>query len=416
MPPPKLAGDAPRLDIFHPVEIGFFPSLRHDLDRTRAHGLNRGLGQGLGIDIPLIGQPWLNHLARAVAIRRLDHAILHLIEQTCGLNGGDHFLARLKPIETQIVCRDQPIDCLHNAGFGIEHVEHVSGLEACTFADFEIVKVMAGRNLNRARPQFRIRMLIGHNRDFTARNRQANGFPDQRLIAIILWIYRDRHIGEHRFRSRGRNQNMPTAIGQRIAKMPKLSVHFARFDLKVRNRGFQARIPIHQPFVAIDQPLIIEIDKDLEDGAAKAFIHRKAFIGPIHRAAKAAQLAGDLPAGLFLPVPDFGDKVLAREVGALLPLGIELTFDHHLRCNTRMVCADDPERILALKPGVADQNILQRIVERMADMQVARHIGRRIDDRIGFSIGAIGAECARFFPMGIPFGLNGRRIESLGQF
>ncbi len=35
---------------------------------------------------------------------------------------------------------------------------------------------------------------------------------------------------------------------------------------------------------------------------------------------------------------------------------------------------------------MADENILQRVIKRMADMQAARHIGRRVDDGIRFGI------------------------------
>src|SRR3546814_12039701 len=71
------------------------------------------------------------------------------------------------------------------------------------------------------------------------------------------------------------------------------------------------------------------------------------------------------------------EKRLAAYLRALLPLAFQQPLHHHLRRDTRMVCADDPERILALQPRVADQYVLQCVVERMADVERARHIGRR---------------------------------------
>ena len=52
-----------------------------------------------------------------------------------------------------------------------------------------------------------------------------------------------------------------------------------------------------------------------------------------------------------------------------------LRFDDHLRANPSMVRADHPQGVLAshaLPPG---QDVLQRIVERVADMQRAREMG-----------------------------------------
>ncbi len=258
-------------------------------------------------------------------------------------------------------------------------------------------------------------MFIRHNRDFTAGNRQAHLGADKRLVAVILRVHRDRHIGEHRFRTRGRDRNMPAAIGERVAEVPELAVDLTRFDLKVGNRGLQARVPIHQPLVAVDEALVEEIDEHLQDGAAEAFVHREAFIGPIHRTAEAAELARDLPTRFLFPFPHLGNEVFARKIGALLSGRVKLTLHHHLRRNARMVSANDPQGILALQTRMANEDVLQRVVERVADMEVARHIWRRINDRIGRRVGTVWAKSAAFFPMGVPFGFNCGRIEGFGQ-
>ena len=77
-----------------------------------------------------------------------------------------------------------------------------------------------------------------------------------------------------------------------------------------------------------------------------------------------------------------------------------------------MVGADHPQRILAAQPLVTDHDILQRVVERVADMEAAGHIGRRVDDGEGFGIGAFRPEQAVFLPMGVPFRLDCGGIES----
>ena len=76
-----------------------------------------------------------------------------------------------------------------------------------------------------------------------------------------------------------------------------------------------------------------------------------------------------------------------------------------------MIHADDPQRVLALQPLVPDDYILQCIVQRMADMQAAGDIGRRIDDGERLAVAALGTEQALAFPMLIPARLDGRRVE-----
>ena len=69
MAPPELARNAPRLDVLEPVEIGLLPGLRHELGLALAHGRDRRLGERLGVDVPLVGEPGLDDHVRAVAVR-----------------------------------------------------------------------------------------------------------------------------------------------------------------------------------------------------------------------------------------------------------------------------------------------------------------------------------------------------------
>src|SRR3546814_19014738 len=61
--PPKLARDAPGLDILHPVEKGLFPGFGDDVTPHVPDRLHRRLGEGIGVDTPLGGAPGLDHTA-----------------------------------------------------------------------------------------------------------------------------------------------------------------------------------------------------------------------------------------------------------------------------------------------------------------------------------------------------------------
>ena len=68
MPPPQLARDAPRLDVFKPVEIDLLVLLGQDLGGAVAHRLQCGADDLGGIHEPLVGQHRLDDDLRAVAI------------------------------------------------------------------------------------------------------------------------------------------------------------------------------------------------------------------------------------------------------------------------------------------------------------------------------------------------------------
>ena len=197
--------------------------------------------------------------------------------------------------------------------------------------------------------------------------------------------------------------------------MPEPARFLARFHFQVADRGAQPRVPIDQPLVAIQQPLAVELDEHLDHRGREVRIHREPLVGPVHRTAEPAELRGDLPAALGLPRPYFVDERLTAEVGALHALLRQVSLDHHLRRDARMVGADHPARVLALQPRVADQDVLQCVVERVADVERAGDVGRRVDDRPRFSAGALGAEQAVRFPMRVPARFDRGGVESLGQ-
>ena len=203
----------------------------------------------------------------------MDHAVFDLLQQTQGFHRRDYHLAGVgglafdaKAILPDIFCGNKPIGGLHDAAFAIEHVEHLARLETGTLADLKVVEIMSRCDFYSAGTQFGVGMFVGDNRDQTASDRQTDIFAHQMCIAFIRRVHRDRHVGQHRFRARGGHADETAAVLQRIFEMPEFAVDLPRFDLKIRDRGFQARVPVDEPLVAVEQPLVIEIHKHLDDG------------------------------------------------------------------------------------------------------------------------------------------------------
>ena len=193
-----------------------------------------------------------------------------------------------EPVQSDKFVRHQPVRRLADIRLAIEHIEHFAGCEARTLANLEIVKVMTRGNFHRAGTQLRIGMFVGNDRNAPSGNWQDNLLADNAFITIVAGMYRNRHIGQHRFRACGCDLDIVLsviqrhAIGERIFEMPETAFGIDCLDLQIANRRFQRRVPVDQPFVAVDQTVIIEIDKNLQHGLIHAFVHGEAFVGPVH--------------------------------------------------------------------------------------------------------------------------------------
>ena len=140
---------------------------------------------------------------------------------------------------------------MDHLGIGIQHVQHLGRLEPGPLPDFEVVEVMSGGYLHGAAAQFGIGMFIRDNGDKAPRDRQLDHRTHERSIAFIRGIYRNGHVRQHRFRARSRDGDVPRPIRQGVAEMPEFTVDLARLDFKVGDGRLEARIPVHQPLVAI---------------------------------------------------------------------------------------------------------------------------------------------------------------------
>ncbi len=197
--------------------------------------------------------------------------------------------------------------------------------------------------------------------------------------------------------------------------MPKLALDLDLLDLEVRNRRLQLRIPVDQPLVLVDQPGAVEIDEDLHNGLRQALVHREALAAPVSRATEALELVDDLAAGLGLPCPDLFDERLPpdRPPIRLLPLH-HLPLDDHLGRDAGVVRARLPEHVAAEHPVVANQDVLERVVEGVAKVERSGDVRRRDDDgiRLGARCGVrAGAKDPGFLPERIDARFNRGRIE-----
>ena len=182
--PPNLSRDAPVFDVFHPGEIGIAPAFGNNLDLALAHGRDRRFRQRLDIDKPLRRQVWLDDRLAAIAATHRELMRLGFFEKALFLQFRDDQFPRFETIFAAITFDPFAALAAIQERSGVDArvgVEDTDLIQAETVADVEIVKIVSGRDLQRAGAEFAIDQWVGDERHDASGNWQANFFADQIL-------------------------------------------------------------------------------------------------------------------------------------------------------------------------------------------------------------------------------------------
>ncbi len=260
----------------------------------------------------------------------------------------------------------------------VEYGRHRQGVP---LADLEVVEIMGGRDLYRAGALLRVGVGVGNDGDTPADQGKDGEFADKIGKPRILGMHRHGGIAQHGFGAGGSDgdETVRRAL-DRVGDVPEISGQFPAFDLEVGNGGLEFRVPVHQPPVAVDQPLAVQRDEHFAHRGRQALVHGEALARPVQRGAEAAQLAGDGAAQLGLPLPDAFQEPRAAECLAADPLLGQQALHHHLGGDAGMVGAGLPEHVAALHAAPADQRVLHRESQRMPHVQAAGDVRRRDHD------------------------------------
>ena len=221
-------------------------------------------------------------------------------------------------------------------------------------------------------------MVVGDDRDPPAGERELDLGADQVLVALVVRVHRDRGVAEHRLGPGGGDDDRGVTVA--VADGDQLTVVLGVLDLDVGERGQAARAPVDDPLGPVDQAVV---EHPLEDGLhrpGETLVHREPLARPVHAVAEPAHLSEDLAARLGLPLPDPLDERLPPQVVPGQALLGQLALHHVLRGDARVVHARQPERVVALHAPAPGQRVHQRVLERVAEVQGAGHVGRRDDD------------------------------------
>ena len=108
-------------------------------------------------------------------------------------------------------------------------------------ADLEIERIVPGRHLESARAELRIDPLVLDHRHRALDERHDHLAPDRVAPALVAGAHGDRHVGQDRRRTRGRDRDPVVGIvRERVAHVGERVVHLLVHELEVgerRSRG-----------------------------------------------------------------------------------------------------------------------------------------------------------------------------------
>ena len=293
--PPKLTGDTPVTDVFHPVEVNLVEAFGDKLRLAVLDCLDGRFGKRLHLHEPLLGNSRFNNRMTAVAgtdfmLGRLDFNKCTGVRQVF-----DNRLAALHEIHTGIFA------CLfiHEAVVGHD----VDNRQVVSESYFKVVRVVRRGNFNRTGSLVHFCVRVGNNRDFTSDDGNHNGLSDYVLVAFIIGVNGNGGIAGNRFGTGGCDLNIAAPVLERIFEVPEIAVVLFIFNLGVGNRGLTVRTPVDDPFAPVNQSLFIEITENLTDSLRAAFVKREAFSFPVAGGAHFLKLFDNSSAVLCFPFP-----------------------------------------------------------------------------------------------------------------
>ena len=409
--PPQLAADGPVADVAEPAAVLVGPPGRVERDGPVVDDRQRLVGQRLHRDVPLGRQERLDDGLRPRRDRRGDRVVLGLDQLAGRVEVGDDLALGLGPVEPGV-----------GAGQLVQRpvgVHDRQRRQVVALADLPVDLAVAGRHLEGAGAEVLLDRLVGDDGDGPAGRRDEHVPADEVPEPVVVGVDGDGRVGGDRLGPRRRDVDVaaglpPLAVDDGVADGPQVPRPLDVVDLLVRDDGLVVGVPVDEVLAAVDEPLLVQRHEHLLDGPAQPLVHGEPAVPPVGRVAQAPLLLQDDVAVLTAPGPDVLQERVAPDRLAVDAVLLELLLDDVLGRDAGVVEPGDPQGLEPPHPLVPDEQVLDRVLERVAHVEPAGHVGRRHRDHerllfAGQHRVRVGVEKAAVLPVAVP-----RRLDGLG--
>ena len=282
-------------------------------------------------------------------------------------------------------------------------------------ADLVVVHVVRRGHLQAAGTEVHLHVIVLDHGDFAVDERNQDLLAAQPVVALVVRVHADGGVGHDGLRTGGGDheelvRGIAVAVGDVVAEVVEMALGVLVDDFVVTHGREGLGVPVHHPDALVDPSLAVEIHEGVDNRLGQSRFHRETGAVPVAGAPQLAKLLQDDSAVLLLPFPGVLEEFLAADVLLGDAHGLELRDDLGFGGDGSVVRARHPARILAVHAGVADEDVVQGIVQDVTHVQDARHVGRRDHDRVRFLLIGFGMEELVVQPVGVPFVLHFRGI------
>ena len=275
-------------------------------------------------------------------------------------------------------------------------IQNIYDFKIVALPDLPVVRVVGGRDFYHSRAEFFIDVGIRDERNNAVSERKAELFSDNRFVAFVFRIDGNRRVAEQGFRARRCNFYARRAVGRgTVCKLVPNMIHRAVgvrvINFIVGKRRAAARTPVDQIMSLIDEFALVQRNEDFSHGFGKSLVQRKAFSVPVCRIPELSLLFDNRLVMVVFDRPCPLKEFFTSQVIPALAFFFERALDDVLRRNARVVGSRYPQRVVAFHAVIAHDNVLQRVVQSVSDVENTRNVRRRDNDGIQrfFAVGGI---------------------------
>ena len=272
-------------------------------------------------------------------------------------------------------------------------------------AYFKVGLVMGRGDFQSARAEFYFRVFIPDDGNGGGVERAHDVFADEVGVPRVLRVDGHGHVRHDGFRTGGGYVKGSGAVFQLVEDGVKLAFLLRHDDFLIGEGGEGNGAPVDHAAAAVDEAFPEEVNEYLPDGFGVFLIHREAFAVPVTGAAQLVELVDDDAAVFFLPFPDFFQEGFTAQVMAALSRRLlEVLFHPYLSGDSGVVRARQPQGFISFLARAAHQDVLDGVVQHMAQVEHSRDVGGRNDDGVGRLFRSrVSLETTFFNPAGLPF-------------
>ncbi len=133
-------------------------------------------------------------------------------------------------------------------------------------SDLKVIGIVSRCDFQSTGAKRHVHIAVFDNRNFSVHQREHYRLGFEIPVAVVIRMHCNCRISQHGFRPRGGHHDGTAVTGIRITDMIQMPVSLFMFDFKVGQCGVASMTPVDDVIAAINQVLLVKINKHLAHG------------------------------------------------------------------------------------------------------------------------------------------------------